>query len=151
MAEALSIPHSSSIWSMICSIISFSFCSSSRFFSTIASPSTTLDAAKRSGYPALSAWSLIRAIIPCIHLCIALSSGQKSIISGFSWYFATWIACSTSSPMPSPLAADIGITGTPNWRSSSLILIEPPLTLISSIILSATTIGILSSISCMVR
>ena len=49
------------------------------------------------------------------------------------------------------LAAEIGTTGTPSMASMAFTSTMPPLPVISSIILSATTIGISISSSCMVR
>ena len=56
-----------------------------------------------------------------------------------------------NSSTPSFFAAAIGTTGIPRSSSISLILTEPPLPRISSIILSASTIGTFNSISCIVR
>ena len=47
--------------------------------------------------------------------------------------------------------AEIGMTGTPSKASISFISIEPLLPVSSSIILSATTIGMSVSRSCIVR
>ena len=63
MAAARSMPRSSSICRMICSIISFSFWVSFRALSTCESPSTSLPAAKRAGMPARSVWSSTRCIM----------------------------------------------------------------------------------------
>ena len=76
---------------------------------------------------------------------------QKSRRFGFSSYLATFIACSTSSSIPSFFAADIGITGIPKAASKPFMSILPPLLCTSSIIFKAITIGILSCISCIVR
>ena len=61
------------------------------------------------------------------------------------------MACFISSSTPSFLAADIGTTGTPNMDSIPFTSIVPPFPVTSSIILSATTIGIFISRSCIVR
>ena len=71
IAAVRSNPLSSSICEMICSIISFSFVSRSKAASTLVSPSTSLLAAKRTGIPALFAWSSIKCMMACKHLCTA--------------------------------------------------------------------------------
>ncbi len=53
--------------------------------------------------------------------------------------------------MPSFFAAEMGTTGMPSMSSISLIWMEPPLPLTSSIMFRASTMGMSSSISCMVR
>ena len=154
MDAARSSPRSSSICTMICSIISFSFCSKFNACSTSWSPSTSLLAAKRTGIPALTAWSSIRCIIAWRHRWTAplwLFSSQKSCRLGFSWYCATWIAWFISSVIPSFFAAEIGTTGIPSIDSNLLMRTDPPFPRISSIILSASTIGTSSSKSCIVR
>ena len=87
IAAVRSKPLSSSICEMICSIISFSFVSRSKAASTLASPSTNLLAAKRNGIPALCAWSSIKCMMACKHLCTAPPSSfssQKSCLKGAS-------------------------------------------------------------------
>ena len=49
------------------------------------------------------------------------------------------------------VAAEIGTTGMPRASSISFTRMDPPLFRTSSIILSASTIGVSSSMSCMVR
>ena len=154
IAAARSSPRSFSIWQMICSSVSFSFWSSPSRSSTRLSPSASLLAAKRTGMPACSAWSSIRLMIACRQRCTAppcSPASQKSCRPGLSWYFATCTAWSTSSAMPSFLAAEIGTTGMPSIASISLTRIEPPFSRTSSIMLSASTIGTSSSMSCIVR
>ena len=156
IAAALSSPRSCSVCIMINSIISFSFVLNFSAFSTSASPSISLSAANLSGISAICAWSSIKCIIACMHLCTAVSllfpfELQKSCLPGHSLYFAICNAWSVSSSIPSFFAADIGITGTPSNCSISLTRILPPFLRTSSIILSATTIGMSSSISCMVK
>ena len=56
-----------------------------------------------------------------------------------------------SSSIPSFFTAEMGTTGIPSSASSSLILIDPPFADSSSIMFKASTIGMLSSISCSVR
>ena len=53
--------------------------------------------------------------------------------------------------MPSPFEAEIGTTGMPSSDSILLMSTDPPLPRISSIMLRASTMGTLSSISCIVR
>ena len=53
--------------------------------------------------------------------------------------------------MPSPLAAEIGMTGIPSRSESFLMWMLLPLARTSSIIFSARIIGMFSSISCRVR
>ena len=53
--------------------------------------------------------------------------------------------------MPSFFAAEIGTTGTPSSSSSALTMMVPPLARTSSIMFSASTNGMFSSISCIVR
>ena len=154
-AESLSIPLSFSIWTIICSIISFSFWSSFKRSIISVSPSIILLAANLIGTKLLCAWSSIRCIIEWMHLWTAPwsspSASQKSIRPGLSLWTATCIACSINSSTPSFFAAEIGITGIPSVASSLLTSIVPPLAVTSSIILRARTIGISSSINCIVR
>ena len=154
MAAARSSPRLCSISCTMPSMASSSFWSSFRASSTCWSPSTTLVAAKRSGMPAATAWSSIRCMMLCRQRCTAppwSSLSQKSCRRGRSWYFATCRACSTSSSMPSFLAAEMGSTGMPSMRSISFTRTVPPLLRISSIMFRASTMGVSSSISCMVR
>ena len=60
-------------------------------------------------------------------------------------------AWSTNSSTPSFREAEMGTTGRPRISSISLTRTEPPLLRTSSIILSASTIGMFSSISCIVK
>ena len=141
---------------MICSIISFSFWLSFNLSSTRLSPSISLEASNLMGISAASAWSSIRCIIAWIHLCTAVCSLvpceiQKSCLPGHSLYFAICNAWSVSSSIPSFLAAEIGMTGTPSSCSISFTSTLPPFLRTSSIILSATTIGMSSSINCIVK
>ena len=53
--------------------------------------------------------------------------------------------------MPSFFAAEIGTTGIPSIASISLTRTEPPFSRTSSIMLSASTIGTSSSMSCIVK
>ena len=53
--------------------------------------------------------------------------------------------------MPSFLAAEMGTTGMPSAFSSSFTRMVPPLARTSSIMFSASTMGICNSINCMVR
>ncbi len=154
IAAARSSPRSSSIWYIIWSSISCSFCDKSNASSIPVSPSTSFVAAKRTGSPARTAWSSIKWIIPCRHLCTAPSWSswlQKSFLPGFSWYCAICKAWLTNSPIPSFFAAEIGITGMPKISSISLMRIDPPFPRTSSIIFSANTIGTSNSINCMVK
>ena len=155
IAACLSLPLSSSIWIIICSSIFFSLSSIFNLSKIIPSDSTSFVAANLVGILALLAWSSIKWRIPCIHLWTAPSSlpeeSQKSILPGLSLYLATWIAWSISSSIPSFFAAEIGITGIPKSSSNLLIIMVPPFSLTSSIILSASTIGISNSISCIVK
>ena len=154
MAAERSSPRSASIWLMMCSSASFSFWSRSSRSSTNRSPSASLLAANRGGIPARSAWSSMSAMMPCRHRCTApsCSSGaQKSWRTGGSWNRATCSAWSTSSPMPSFLDAEMGTTGMPSSFSISFTSMVPPLPSTSSIMLSASTMGIPSSMSCIVR
>ncbi len=90
IAAERSSPRSVSIWVIICSRVSCSLASSFRAFKMISSPSASLDAANRTGIPASFAWSSIRWLMLCRHLCTAppaSSASQKSISSkpaGFS-------------------------------------------------------------------
>ena len=78
-------------------------------------------------------------------------SRQKSTRWGFCSARATYRAWSMSSSMPSFRAAEMGTTGIPRISSSSLIRTEPPLDRTSSIMFRARTMGISSSINCMVK
>ena len=53
--------------------------------------------------------------------------------------------------MPSPRAAEMGTTGMPSSLSSSFTRMVPPPSRTSSIMLSASTMGMPSSMSCIVR
>ncbi len=53
--------------------------------------------------------------------------------------------------MPSFFTAEMGTTGMPSAASSSLMWMDPPLADSSSIMFRASTIGMLSSMSCRVR
>ena len=155
-AASRSLPHSFSISEMICSRSSFSFSSSASWVIISLSPSISFVAANLTGIFAFAAWSSIRCTTACIPRCTAARpfsalASQKSSLPGHSSYLATCTACSISSFIPSFFAAEIGTTGIPSVFSSSLILIVPPFSLTSSIILSASTIGISISISCIVR
>ena len=88
MAAARSRPRSSSIWCTMCSTASSSFLSSARASLTWASPSTSFDAAKRTGMFARMAWSSIRCMIACRQRCTAppwSPGSQKSCRPGSSW------------------------------------------------------------------
>ena len=92
--------------------------------------------------------------MPCKQRCTAplwSFTSQKSCRPGASRYFATCTAWSISSSIPSFFAAEIGTTGMPSISSISFTRTEPPFWRTSSIILSASTIGTSSSISCIVR
>ena len=68
------------------------FCDNCNTSMTMASPSTNLEAAKRRGMPARWAWSSMRCMMLCRHLCTAppwSSLSQKSCLTGVSWYLAT--------------------------------------------------------------
>ena len=84
---ARSRPRSFSSWDIICSSIFSSFSLSFNNFNISSSPSISLLAANLIGMPASSAWSPIRFIIPCRHLCTAppfAVLSQKSISIGRS-------------------------------------------------------------------
>ena len=76
---------------------------------------------------------------------------QKSIfwVGFLSW--TVLMTTSSRSEMPSPLAAEIGMTGMPSCSESFLMWMLLPLARTSSIIFSARIIGMFSSISCRVR
>ena len=154
-AEKRSVPDSSSICEMMCSSASSSLASSPRAPRTSSSPSTSLVAAKRGGIPACLAWSSTRCMTAWMQRCSAPLSGpsaaQKSCLPGSSRWRATCSTCSTSSDVPSFLAAEMGTTGMPSIRSSRLTSTEPPLAATSSIMLSARTMGRSSSMSWSVR
>ena len=146
--------RSVSICLTICSNISISFWSSFNCSKIKWSPSIAFVAAKRTGICAFSAWSSIKCITAWIQRCTAplwSSLSQKSCRNGFSWYFAIWSACFTTSSTPSFFAAEIGTTGTPSNDSISLTLIDPWFPTTSSIIFKATTIGMSISNNCIVR
>ena len=154
MAAQRSSPRSSSIWHRMCSTVCCSLSVSASACITLGSPSISLPAAKRTGMPALCAWSSVRCMMACRQRCTAppCSEGlQKSLRSGFSRYLATCMACCTSSSTPSFFMALMGMTGMPSMRSISLMRNEPPLPSTSSIMLRASTMGMSSSMSCMVR
>ena len=154
MAAARSRPRSASIWQMMCSSASFSFWSRSSRSSTSWSPSASLLAANRGGMPARSAWSSMSAMMLCRQRWTApsCSSGaQKSWRTGGSWNRATCRAWSTSSAVPSFLDAEMGMTGMPSSFSISFTWMVPPLPSTSSIMLRASTMGMPSSMSCIVR
>ena len=154
-AESRSVPASSSIWLMMCSMASSSFWSRPSASVTSPSPSTSFVAAKRTGMFARAAWSSTRWQIPWMQRCSAPWSGpsaaQKSRRPGCSRKRATVSACSTSSPMPSFFAALIGTTGMPRSPSSLFTSTVPPLDVSSSIMFRASTIGRSSSMSWSVR
>ena len=155
-ADCLSLPTSFSISIIICSNICFSLVFNFNAFKIRWSPSTNLVAANLSGIWAFLAWSSVKCIMAWIHLCIAACSGeilssQKSNLPGHSLNLATWIACSISSSIPIFFDAEIGITGIPRVCSNKFTLIVPPFSWTSSIILSASTIGISISINCIVK
>ena len=154
IAALRSSPRSFSIWTIRCSIASFSFSSRCSFSKIRWSPSMIFEAAKRIGICASFAWSSIRCETAWIQRCTAPPkslSSQKSCLPGRSWYFAMWSAWRTSSSTPSFFAAEIGTTGTPSIASMPLTSTEPEFPVISSIIFNAMTIGISISKSCMVR
>ena len=129
--------------------MSFSLSERSIFSSMGASPSTSLVAANRTGTPARWAWSSMRWQMAWMHRCTAPE--QKSSRWGFSRFSATCMACSMSSSMPSFLAAEMGMTGMPRACSRWFTCTVLPLARISSIMFSASTMGMPSSMSCKVR
>ena len=64
---------------------------------------------------------------------------------------ASCTARCAASITPSPLSAEISITGTPRWLESFAASMRSPFLRTTSIMFSATTIGIPSSASCVVR
>ena len=81
IAAARSRPRSSSICTMRCSRVSFSFCESFKASMTMASPSMSLEAAKRTGMSARWAWSSMRCMMLWRQRCTAppwSSLSQKS-------------------------------------------------------------------------
>ena len=154
IAALRSIPRSFSIWRIKCSIASFSLSSNFRRSMIRASPSIIFAAAKRTGISAAFAWSSIKWQMAWMQRCTdppKSFSSQKSCLPGFSWYFAMCMAWRTSSSTPSFFAAEIGTTGTPSISSMWFTSIEPPFPVISSIMLSATTVGMSISSNCIVR
>ena len=142
----------------ICSNASFLSSASCSASSIGVSFSISFVAANRTGRSASFASFSIICATAWIQRCTAptgslspLLSGQKSILPGGSWYLATCMAWLTSSSIPSFFAAEIGTTGIPSICSSSFTRIVPPFARTSSIIFSASTIGIPSSMSCIVR
>ena len=122
------------------------------------SPSTIFVAAKRAGTDACSAYGSMMCAVAWMQRCTAPSgscscalAGQKSMRPGASSKRATCRAWSTSSSTPSFFAAEMGTTGMPSSASSSFTRTVPPLASTSSIMLSASTMGIPSSMICMVR
>ena len=71
--------------------------------------------------------------------------------AGTSRFLATRMAWRTTSSTPSPVAAQMGTTGTPSIHSMRLMSTEPPLPVSSSIMLRATTVGMPMSRHCIVR
>ena len=148
-AASRSVPSSRSISATLCSTMSFSFSESASRSIIGASPSTSLVAAKRGGTPMRSAWSSTRWATAWMQRCTAPE--QKSSRAGSCRAAAVAAAAWMSSSTPSFLTAEIGTTGTPSSSESFLILIVPPFERNSSIMLSATTIGMCSSMSWSVR
>ena len=86
--------------------------------------------------------------------CSALWSSplQKSMRLRGATGAPIWAAtCSMRLVMPCSLAAEMGTTGTRSSRASSSVSTVTPLAAASSIMLRATTMGMLSSSSCRLR
>ena len=93
-------------------------------------------------------------------LCTAASSicakacstvPEKVCIGTVLPFFAASIAASAASIMPVPFSAEISTTLQPSAFESPSVLILSPFFLTTSIMLMATTTGIPSSVSCVVR
>ena len=83
---------------------------------------------------------------------IACSTQPENVCIGTVLeFFAASIAASAASWIPVPLRAEISTTLQPSWRESSWMLILSPFFLTTSIMLIATTTGIPSSVSWVVR
>ena len=119
------------------------------------SHSTIFVAAKRAGTDACSAYGSMMCAVAWMQRrtapsgsCSCALAGQKSMRPGASSKRATCRAWSISSSTPSFFAAEMGTTGMPSSASSSFTRTVPPFASTSSIMLSASTMGIPSSMIC---
>ena len=130
-------------------MISFSLSVRFSLLSVIGSPSTTLVAAYREGSPAsLTSFSMMCAM-ECTARCT--SPWQRSNPRGRSFCCAASIVRWTSSSQPSFFAAEMGTMGSPRFCERSGTSMESPFCRTSSIMLSATTTGTPTSMSCSVK
>ena len=84
-------------------------------------------------------------------MALCTAPEQKSIRLGVCRSLATWRAVEISSETPSFLLAEMGTTGTPNSSARAFSLMVPPLARTSSIMFRAMTMGMFSSMSCILR
>ena len=83
---------------------------------------------------------------------IACSTAPEKVCIGIVFEFsAASIAASAASIVPFPFNAEISITLQPSWRESSSVFILSPFFSTISIMFTAITTGIPSSVSCVVR
>ena len=155
MAAERSSPRSASIWLMMCSSASFSFWSRSSRSSTNRSPSASLLAANRGGIPARSAWSSMSAMMR-----VQAPVHGAVVLIGCAEVLAPRAAPGTAPRAArGPPARRCPRSWTPRWERRGCPAASPsrsrrwcrrwPST--SSIMLSASTMGIPSSMSCIVR
>ena len=113
---------------------------------TLSSRSNSLMAYQRccsSGSPCTAASSM------CARAC---STVPENVCMGTVFpFFAASIAASAASISPFPFRAEISTTLQPNCLDSSAVLIWSPFFSTTSIMLTATTTGMPSSVSCVVR
>ena len=144
------MPHSSSISLTLCSMSSSSFWSRANRWAMSSSPSMSLAAANRTGMPDFSAWSSIWWTTAWMHRWTGPGE-QKSYTVGSVLLRAVWTAIFTSSSTPWFFTAEMGTTGMPRaWDMALTLMVPPPLDT-SSIMFSASTMGMRISISCSVR
>ena len=85
----------------------------------------------------------------CARVC---STGPEKVCIGTVLpVLAAWTAASAASATPVPLSAEISTILQPSWVESCAVLISSPFFFTISIILMATTTGIPSSVSCVVK
>ena len=83
---------------------------------------------------------------------IACSTQPEKVCIGIVFvFFAASIAASAASMIPVPFSAEISTTLQPSWRPSSAVSILSPFLRTMSIMLMATTTGMPSSVSWVVR
>ena len=146
MLSASSSSSFSAAW-MSCSMCCITSAGMLSFCSTLSSRSKILMAYQRccsSGRvwtAASSMWAM------------ACSTGPEKVCMGMVlvWPLAAFTAASAASITPSPFRAEISTISQPSWRDSSLTLIWSPFLRTTSIMFTAMTTGMPSSVSWVVR